>query len=279
VYKHNVLVVQSDSEALKCLVSQIKSSDAIQVLVTGPMAGDLFWEDREEIDQMLKPTMENKPTEKRCAICGKTLSREAIACPTCGKGIFDADISGSGWTFFGPPYAPTRDDLREAIASFACSISREPQSRHIYLGPAYEGDVVYFLFLHEAQSYTPAVYILGLYDDPFTHLNRISQCFGDPPRVSGDIISIYSTSDRLVTDQFKRRLAIAQDANEDLRELSLLYFRFIELIKWLGPDYRESSDKKFIRNIERTLDNEILPLLFPKHLFPETQPKPWWRFW
>ena len=234
--KYNVLIVKSDQEVLESLTTQLKESTATQVLVTGLAAGNVYREHKADLESAL----------------------------------------GSGWMLFGAPYGSTQEKMRESLRSFAEAIRVDSSSRHLYVGLTNEDDVVECLFFAtSSQTYSCAIYVLGLYEDPLTHLNAISQALNAPTRVSGEITSIYSTSDRFVTGQFKERLAIAKDRREDIRNLSLLYFKFVELMR----SRRESADKDFIRNVERTLKKEIIPNLFPDELFPETKVKPWWKFW
>ena len=92
----------------------------------------------------------------------------------------------------------------------------------------------------------------------------------------GDVTSIYSTS--RITDQFKRRLAVARERNEDVRRLTLSYFRLQDGIFFLDAASKGSVDKQLIRNVEKTLEAEVADL-FPEELFPKAKVKPWWRFW
>ena len=280
ISKHNVFVVESEKDVLKCLAKQIITSKASQVLVTGPMAGHPYWEDRKEIDNLLSSTIDSSTTDKKCAFCGTFVLQEAVLYPECGKGLFDADINGLRWNYFGPPYSPSRLAIKESLDSFANTIKFEPRLPHIYIGPTYEEEVIKRLFFPSlSHPYKCAVYVLGIYEDPITHLNTISKAVSGLPHMTGNITSIFSTSDKSVTNQFKRRLAIAHDRQEDIRGLILLYFKFLESIKWLAPENRKSADRKFIRNVKKTLKKEIIPKLYPKELFPEMKVKPWWRFW
>ena len=163
----------------------------------------------------------------------------------------------------------------ESIVSFSDAIKEEPQSRHMYIGPTYEDDVVERVFFpHPSHNYSCAIYILGIYKEAaLAHLKTISQSVAGHPHMSGKIISIYCTVD--ITNQFKRRLDMAKDRNEDIQHLTLLYFELQELIKILD----HSTDKQFIREIEKKMSLEIIPQLFPKELFPDSIVKPWWKFW
>ena len=278
ISNYNVLVAESERGMLKCLVQQIKTSKETQVIVTGPMARNLYWEDTKEFEKMLKQAFDSDIAEKECSYCGTTVHKETADCPNCGKEVFDSYITGSDWVYFGPPYNPSQKAIIESLDSFANTIKHEPRTPHIYIGPTYEKEVVKRLFFHSiSHSYKCAVYVLGINEEPLTHLNTISRAVGGMPHMTGNITSILSTSDKSVTDQFKRRLAIAEDRQEDIRELTLLYFNYLEHVKWLEPGYRKSVDRKFIRNVKKTLKKEIIPKLYPKKLFPEM--KAWWRFW
>jgi hypothetical protein len=277
---YNVLIADSERDVLKCLLSGIKTSKETQVLVTGPSARNLYWKDTKEFEAMLKQAFESDISEKKCSYCGTIVLKKDADCPNCGREVFDSFIAGSDWNYFGPPYNPSRSAIIESLDSFANTIKHEPRTPHIYIGPTYEKEVVKRLFFPSpSQSYRCGIYVLGIYDEPLTHLNTISRAAGGMPHMTGSITSIFSTSDKSVSDQFKRRLAIAHERKEDNRELSLLYFKYLENIKWLEPEYRKSVDRKFTRNIKKTLKKEIIPKLYPKKLFPEMKVRSWWRFW
>jgi len=272
--------VESERSVLKCLVKQIKASNETQVLVTGPMVRNVYWEDTKEFERMLNQIVESDMDEMECSYCGTVVLQKDVDCPNCGKRVFDSEITGSGWNYFGPPYDPSRKAIIESLDSFANTIKHEPRTPHIYIGPANEKDVVRRLFFPvPLHSYSCGVYVLGINEEPLTHLNAISKAVSGIPHMTGNITSILSTSDKSVTDQFKRRLAIAQDRQEDIRELTLLYFNYLENIKWLEPENRKSVDRKFIHNVKKTLKKEVIPKLYPKKLFPEMKVRPWWRFW
>lgn len=280
IFKHNVFVVESERSVLKCLVKQIETSIETQILVTGPISGNPHWEDRKEIENLLNSTIESTSTDKKCGFCETIVLKETAVCPECRKGLLDADNTGLRWNYFGPPYSPTRLAIKESLDSFTNTIKFEPRTPHIYIGPTYEEDVVKRLFFpSSSHPYKCAVYVLGIYEDPLTHLNTISKAVSGLPHMTGSITSIFSTSNKSVTNQFKRRLVIAQEKQEDIRELTLLYFKLHESMKWLEPGYRKSADRKFIRNVKKTLKKEVIPKLYPKELFPERKVKAWWRFW
>ena len=276
ISNYNILVAESERGMLSCLVNQIKTSKETQVIVTGPMARNLYWEDTKEFEKMLKQAFDSDIAEKECSYCGTTVLKETADCPNCGKEVFDTYITGSDWNYFGPPHNPSQKAIIESLDSFANKIKHEPRTPHIYIGATYEKDVVRRLFFPApSHSYRCGVYVLGITEEPLTHLNAIYKAVGGMPHMTGNITFIFSTSDKSVTSQFKRRLAIAQERQEDIQKLTLLYFDYLENIKWLEPEYRKSADRKFIRNIKRTLKKEIIPKLYPKKLFPEM--KPWWR--
>jgi hypothetical protein len=277
---YNALVADSERGVLKCLVNGIKISKEMQVLVTGPSARNLYWNDTKEFEAMLKQAFESDIADMKCSYCGTVVLKKDLDCPNCGKEVFDSYITGLGWKYFGPPYNPSRNAIIECLDSFANTIKHEPKTPHIYIGPANEKELVKRLFFPSpSQSYRCGIYVLGIHEEPLTHLNTISRAVGGMPHMTGSITSIFSTSDKSVTDQFKRRLAIADDRGEDIRELTLLYFKYLENIKWLEPEYRKTVDRKFIRNVKKTLKKEIIPKLYPKKLFPEMKVRPWWRFW
>jgi hypothetical protein len=277
---YNVLVTDSERGVLKCLVNGIKTSKEMQVLVTGPNVRNIYWKDTKEFKAMLKQAFESDISEKKCSYCGTIVLKKDMDCPNCGKEVFDSYITGSDWNYFGPPYNPSRSAIIESLDSFANTIRHEPLTPHIYIGPTYEKEVVKRLFFPSpSQSYRCGIYVLGIHEEPLAHLNTISRAASGMPHMTGSITSIFSTSDTSVTNQFRRRLTIAQDRQEDIKELTLLYFKFLENIKWLEPEYRKTVDRKFIRNVKKSLKKEIIPKLYPKKLFPEMQLKPWWRFW
>jgi hypothetical protein len=274
ISNHNVFITESETSILKCLVNQIKALKVTQVLVTGPMARNLYWKDTKEFERMLNQTVESDTDEKKCSYCGTVVLKKNIDCHNCGKEVFNAHTASTGWSFFGPPYNPSHKAINESLDSFANTLKHEPRTPHIYIGPTDEKEVVKRLFFPSPlHSYKCAIYLLGINEEPLIHLNTISRAVSRLPQRNGIIASIFSISDVSITDQFKRRIAIAQERQEDIRKLTLLYFRYLENIKWLEPESINSTNKKFIRKVKKSLKKEIIPMLYPQKYFPEM--KPW----
>lgn len=279
-FKHNVCIVESERSVLECLVKQIKTSNSTQVLVTGPASGNQFWKDQKEIDNLLSTSVLSGATDRRCSFCGNILNNGTEICQKCRRKLSDTANTSFRWNFFGPPYSPSRLAIKKSLDSFANTIKFEPRTPHIYIGPTYEKDVVKCLFFPSSSyRYKCGVYVLGIFEDPLTQLNTISKAVSGLPHMIGNITSIFSISDKSVTNEFKRRLVIARERKEDIRELTLLYFKFIENMKWLQPGKRKSADRKLIRNVKKTLKKDVIPKLYPKKLFPQMKLSPWWKFW
>ena len=278
--KHNVCIVESEKSVIECLVKQIKTSNTTQVLVTGPSSGYPFWKDQKEIDNLLSTPFESGTIDSKCGYCGNILVGAKEICPKCRNKLPDADNICFNWKFFGPPYSPSRLAIKNSLETFANTIKFEPRTPHIYLGPTYEKDVVKSLFFPSSSyPYKCAVYVLGFYEDPLSQLNTISKAVNGRPHMTGNITSIINISDKSVTNEFKRRLVIARERKEDIRDVTLLYFKYLECLRCLQPGNSKSNDKKFIRNVRTTLKKEIIPKLYPKKFFPHTKLNRWWKFW
>ena len=279
-FEHNVYIVESEGSALECLVKQIKTSNATQVLVTGPASGYPFWKDQKEIDKLLCTSLESTTNNSKCGYCGNSIVKAIKICPKCRKKLSDTDKTCFHWKFFGPPFSPSRLAIKNSLDSFANTIKFEPRTPHMYVGPTYERDVVKRLFFPSSSyPYKCAVYVLGIYDEPLTQLDTISKSVSGRPRMFGNVTSIIYLSDKSVTNEFKQRLVIAKKRKEDIRELTLLYFKYLESMRLLQPGNRKLTNKKFIRNVKKTLKKEVIPKLYPRKFFPHINLGPWWKFW
>lgn len=280
VNNYNVFVMESEYSVLDCLVEQIKTSKETQVIVTGPMVRNLYWKDTKGFKTLLKQTFNSEITTKQCSHCGTVVLKKNAECPYCGKKVFDVFITGSDWQYFGPPYNPSRKAIIDSLDSFANTIKHEPRLPHIYIGPIYKEEVVKRLFYpNPSQSYKCGVYILGIYEEQIKYLNTISRAVSGLPHMTGSITCIFSISDHSIADQFRRRIRIAKERQEDIRELTFLYFKYKEDTRLLELQYRKPADKKLIRDIKNNLRKEVIPKLYPKKYFPEMQLKAWWKFW
>jgi hypothetical protein len=233
-------IIDSREDVLGTLFDKINRGGETQILVTGPLAADIYQD----------------------------------------QGIILQNHLGNNWEISGSPYAPTAEVLREKIRSFSVAVKSQPQIRHIYVGLTNEGDVTEYLFFESDKGpYSCSIYVLGIYEDHFTFLRNIIETFGERPRMKGQINVLYSLDDYQINDKFRKRISIANDRNEDIGYLSLLYFQYKDIQRYMHPIKPDENDKVLIKNSEKFLTKNIFPTLFPKDLFPEMAIRSWWKFW
>jgi hypothetical protein len=238
---YHVFVVESDKQIIDRLISSINSSKASQILITGPNARSLISEDDNTFKDNLK----------------------------------------DNWTFFKVPYLITGESMKKALLDFTKSIKLHPDKKHIYIGPTKPDEVVDSLFFKSdnLRDYSCAIYVIGIYPhDPLSHLEVISKSFGDHPRLSGEVISIYAKNDVNVISRFRHRLNVAETNNENIKHLTYLYFRYLCIMRSFNLQTITGDDRLSLLT-EKTIDDEIIPFLFPEEMQTGNNIKPWWKIW